>query len=174
MKLKFVAAAAALMVSSLGAQAVTTVLGAAVVGTPLAFAGIASPGPFNDIFTFTLPTNNGSGYSVTNFILLPGLYNTILATMSLVANPDGILFNLDDTVLSTSTTPGAGNLSLAWASSPAGSYYLNVTGLSNGAQGGIYNGAISVTAPIPEPDTYAMLLAGLGTVGFLARRRKNG
>ena len=26
--------------------------------------------------------------------------------------------------------------------------------------------------PVPEPDTYAMLLAGLGLVGFLARRRK--
>ena len=31
--------------------------------------------------------------------------------------------------------------------------------------------AISVTA-IPEPETYAMLLAGLGLMGFIARRRK--
>ncbi len=30
----------------------------------------------------------------------------------------------------------------------------------------------SVTAPIPEPETYAMLLAGLGLLGFAARRRK--
>jgi choice-of-anchor A domain-containing protein len=28
------------------------------------------------------------------------------------------------------------------------------------------------TSPVPEPETYAMLLAGLGLVGFLARRRK--
>lgn len=28
------------------------------------------------------------------------------------------------------------------------------------------------TAPIPEPETYAMLLAGLGLLGFAARRRK--
>jgi choice-of-anchor A domain-containing protein len=28
------------------------------------------------------------------------------------------------------------------------------------------------TTPVPEPETYAMLLAGLGLVGFLARRRK--
>jgi hypothetical protein len=148
-------------------------LGAAVVGTPLTFAGIASPGPFNDIFTFTLPSNNGSGYTVTNFTLLPGLYNTVLSTMSLISNPDGILFNADDKLLSTSTTPGGGSLSLAWTASPAGSYYLNVAGISNGSQGGIYNGAISVSAPVPEPETYAMLLAGLGAVGFLARRRKN-
>ncbi|WP_306594714.1 PEP-CTERM sorting domain-containing protein [Janthinobacterium sp. 35] len=26
--------------------------------------------------------------------------------------------------------------------------------------------------PVAEPETYAMLLAGLGILGFLARRRK--
>jgi len=30
----------------------------------------------------------------------------------------------------------------------------------------------SVYAPIPEPETYAMMLAGLGLMGFVARRRK--
>jgi len=29
-----------------------------------------------------------------------------------------------------------------------------------------------VTAPVPEPETYAMLLAGLGLLGVVARRRK--
>ena len=32
--------------------------------------------------------------------------------------------------------------------------------------------AVSLTAAVPEPETYAMLLAGLGLVGFAARRRK--
>jgi hypothetical protein len=27
-------------------------------------------------------------------------------------------------------------------------------------------------APVPEAETYAMMLAGLGLVGFMARRRK--
>jgi hypothetical protein len=28
------------------------------------------------------------------------------------------------------------------------------------------------TTPVPEPETYAMMLAGLGLLGFIARRRK--
>lgn len=31
----------------------------------------------------------------------------------------------------------------------------------------------AITAPVPEPETYAMLLAGLGLMGAVARRRKN-
>lgn len=31
---------------------------------------------------------------------------------------------------------------------------------------------LSFTTPVPEPDTYAMLMAGLGLMGWVARRRK--
>ena len=33
--------------------------------------------------------------------------------------------------------------------------------------------AYGVTSPVPEPETYAMLLVGLGLLGFTARRRKD-
>jgi PEP-CTERM motif len=36
----------------------------------------------------------------------------------------------------------------------------------------IYNLADVATAPIPEPKTYALMLAGLAAVGFMARRRR--
>jgi hypothetical protein len=32
---------------------------------------------------------------------------------------------------------------------------------------------VSPVAPVPEPETYAMLLVGLGLFGFMARRREN-
>jgi len=54
-----------------------------------------------------------------------------------------------------------------------GSYQVNF--LSNGNKGttglGTFDAHISVAA-VPEPETYAMLLAGLGLIGFSARRRK--
>jgi len=38
--------------------------------------------------------------------------------------------------------------------------------------GGGGNATFAITA-IPEPDTYGMLLAGLGLFGFIARRKSN-
>lgn len=35
-----------------------------------------------------------------------------------------------------------------------------------------YSASFDVAAPVPEPETYAMMLAGLGMLGFMARRRK--
>lgn len=34
------------------------------------------------------------------------------------------------------------------------------------------SGTFVIQSPVPEPETYAMLLAGLGFLGFAARRRK--
>ena len=31
---------------------------------------------------------------------------------------------------------------------------------------------IGTVTPVPEPETYALMLAGIGVLGFLARRRK--
>lgn len=53
----------------------------------------------------------------------------------------------------------------------AGSYHVDITGNATGAAGGLYGITLSA-APVPEPETYAMLLAGLGVMGAIARRRK--
>lgn len=42
----------------------------------------------------------------------------------------------------------------------------------SGLKAGTATGGGGITAPIPEPETYAMLLAGLGLLGVVARRRK--
>ncbi len=38
------------------------------------------------------------------------------------------------------------------------------------ADGGAFGGTLSIAA-VPEPETYAMFLAGLGMLGAIARRR---
>jgi len=44
---------------------------------------------------------------------------------------------------------------------------------SDGGSGsGDYVAAFQVIGVVPEPETYAMLLVGLGLIGFVARRRK--
>jgi hypothetical protein len=39
-------------------------------------------------------------------------------------------------------------------------------------QGNTMTFTLTQVPTIPEPETYAMLLAGLGLIGFIARRRK--
>lgn len=62
--------------------------------------------------------------------------------------------------------PGVGSANFIWHDT-----------LSNGSasDGGyaLFRSANAIMAPIPEPETYAMLLAGLGLIGTMARRRRN-
>ena len=52
-------------------------------------------------------------------------------------------------------------------------FTLKLWGVINGLQSAAaYNGQLVITA-VPEPQTYAMLLGGLGLVAFAARRRSS-
>ncbi|SOD40075.1 FxDxF family PEP-CTERM protein [Nitrosovibrio sp. Nv4] len=165
--------------ASASADTVTD-LGTISTSTPTTFTGsvLEAQTSFSDIFTFTLAEPNiSSGYNVVNFPLdlgEAGTLATVLATMSLVSyGVDNMQGTADDQVLQSVVLPSAGNtqdnLSLAWDGPLTGGHYLNITGVTSGSLGGIYAG--SIAAAVPEPETYAMLLAGLGLMGAVVRRR---
>jgi PEP-CTERM motif len=71
----------------------------------------------------------------------------------------------------TPPTPGWQNVSFTFVANPLASYHLYFSGL--GAQGLLVdNVAVTMAAPVPEPESFAMMFAGLGALGFMARRRK--
>ena len=178
--LKLTAVAAMLAGASVAANAATTNLGEIPVGQPTTFSGVVqgSGTSINDIFTFSFDgANVASGYSVVNIPLSfsGGAWNTALATLTLMSNADGIVGNSDDQMLGSAIWSGAGNsndsLQLSHDAAITGPAYIQITGVTDGGNGGIYSGAIA--AAIPEPETYAMLLAGLGLMGAVVRRRSN-
>jgi hypothetical protein len=50
--------------------------------------------------------------------------------------------------------------------------YVGFTGGTGGTDADQRITSFAITTAVPEPETYAMLLAGLGMMGFIARRRK--
>jgi hypothetical protein len=57
------------------------------------------------------------------------------------------------------------------AITPSSAYSFMVSGLVAGAPAGYYT-FTAVAAPVPEPETYALMLAGIAAVGFVAMRRR--
>ena len=98
-------------------------------------------------------------------------------------NPLGVGYQTV-TALGTATIGRIGDsaidFSIDWADEVVtfgngGEFHIHMDDISFTANGQMKDQTYSielVTAPIPEPETYALMLAGLGLVGFMARRRK--
>lgn len=90
-----------------------------------------------------------------------------------------IFVNLADP---TAALTPAQNNKLAYADCTTGSLmgmmgtcmtgWLTAAGATGGTMRGVDQITQTITAAVPEPESYAMLMAGLGLVGFIARRRQ--
>jgi hypothetical protein len=169
MKMKLLAAAIA-TAAAFGAHATTTDWG--IHGPLEVVATQVGAGSFSDLVWFSIPTPSDlSSTTVANNLTLGStqvlninggqvsLYKEAGATDTLLAS-----YSFDGTTGSTSHTV---------ADLGAGQYYYQITGTASGNYGGFYS-LTSTVSPVPEPETYALLLAGLGVVGSLYRRRKQG
>jgi hypothetical protein len=111
-------------------------------------------------FTFTL---NASDFG----------FSSLLGSYAISGDISGTKFAVSS--IKINGTPwdlsgGSSNLSLGSLSFPAvSSIELIVTG-NRLASGANFQGSL-VMNPVPEPETYALMLAGLVAVGFVARRR---
>lgn len=121
---------------------------------------------FNDWINFSLPSPS-SGTGNSNVINLSTYGSVVFDTFELWNTVTSSL--ITDALPGSSTASSSVVLFFAGETVP-GSYQLRIGGYSD--VDGSYAGQILVS-PVPEPETFAMLLAGLGLLGFSARRRNN-
>ena len=87
--------------------------------------------------------------------------------LAVAAMPPAALAQCYATFITANGGPASSVFTALVAGLDAGRAYLNIH--SSFAPGGEIRGFLS---PVPEPESYALLLSGLAVVGWVARRQK--
>lgn len=127
-------------------------------------------GSFADEYLFSVDVASNYGSAATSISISGGAAFTSLNSELFTSN--------DGNVWTSLATNSGMNFAGTWLTSLSFSalaptpqeYKLVISGGKN-AGAAAYGGNLTVT-PIPEPEIYAMMAAGLGLMGFVARRRQ--
>ena len=186
MKLPTLLAVSALLAAPLAAQAVTYQFNAGLTGaqqapTPVVTAatGIATlfyndmgtVSTADDLYSFSMSALGLSGTATGFHIHAAAPAGSNAGVKVFLDTAPFVSFNLGGTVLvggSGVAAPLSDPLFLSHLQS--GLAYVNIHTAAN--PGGEIRGQLIQVAVVPEPSTYALMLAGIGMMGMLARRRR--
>jgi hypothetical protein len=169
MKIK-VAIASLLAALSLSTSAIADTVNAGTLpvapADPFSHVFNHGPGAFFDTVNFDIVQPNVGGSANPLVLTLNGMdvYNITGLSWQLWDNhhPNGLI----------SYGVFGGDNTTHWVSLMApGSYHIDITGTADGVAGGVY--AVALISAVPEAETYAMILAGLGCLVFVKRRQRN-
>lgn len=195
-----IAVAAALACAGAQAQTTTYSFGTQLTGSvqptsSFATLSVTTTNSMNYLFDLQLTSDFGSLFGNNNAFVGRVLFNTagvdpIRSSVALApgswgvstiryhsnsAQPGSIDFDFSETLGQGANNRLVSGERVMWETSfaqPTGfvspEFALHVQSIGTNGDSGWY----VPTSPIPEPETYAMLLAGLGLLGFAARRRK--
>ena len=159
-------------------MATTTDLGAQSAPVSLTFMDsfLSPQNQFYDDYLFTMAP--GSVDTVASTISLGNLFgiNNLQArlysgTVTTTGVPTGLLEAWSTAIQITGTGYSGTMAVINPITLGAGSYVLEIRGDVVGTNGGSYAGTLNIS-PVPEPQEWALLLAGLGLIGFVATRRR--
>lgn len=143
------------------------------------FASLDGNNYYIDVFTLTVNgtdilsgTFNMGGGGTSQLFTSPAGTTWTTVTGGCAVTCTAVTWAGGQTTISVPVALIAGSNSLVFSYASPTSFDGNSTA---GAQGlgdeGWGLGTVNVTAAVPEPDTYAMILAGLGLIGYISQRR---
>lgn len=135
---------------------------------------VSGTGTIQHSLTFTIMENLYAGSGIFDIPLeLP--FGAFTVSVFNINELSASIFDSSDTLYTSFAQAGNNpdHLTLPTGSYfAAGNYTLKIGGTATGGSGAMYTIA-AVTAPVPEPETWGMLLAGVGLIGLRMRQRRH-